>query len=242
MTNADPDQFNAVPRVGIPHNSGDGSARPIDDGRASCSNRTCFSSEQPWLPSVAVFATLLAKILALGDGAAQWSGDHASAYKKWPAFWPDVIRSTLIVLNPSSQLGELWLQSSLCFGSVGSVYAYLFISLSMCLIMSKGFFAPTAGYVDGYLGADASALAPSGFSVFIVVHRLLSVLLKAKKQVSPDLAMTSLGMHLLIESSRIVISPTPSRRQKLVAQLGQVVHKRFLPGRLAKTLGGLGIS
>jgi hypothetical protein len=169
----------------------------------------------------------------------EFKGDHDKAYKRWCAALRSILMTILIVLNTDSNLPEIWIQESLCFGAIGSVVGYCFLSLSLTIQMCRLLLIPILGYVDDYLGGDHThRLAIQGFGIFVRLHQLLRVKLKEGKQVGPNSAMAALGLNVVLKSFQVVVSPSASRRDRLVEALTGVVSLERLAKGQAKRLAG----
>lgn len=233
-------ECNFTGRKGVPHNSGDGSARPVDDCRRSLLNLTAHLLERAFLPTLGMYAVVIARIMAIGSHALLFAGDHLRAYKMWPSKLTDIYLCWLLAWNPKRERPECFLHRSLTFGSLGSVWGYCGVSLLIGLICSKLLLVIIVAYVDDFLGCDSLELAQSAFECFEAVHRWCGIVLKPGKQVSPRDQMVALGLRVLIRSHHVLVAPTQKRRNQLCELLISAITDRKLVPKVAKRLGGLG--
>lgn len=242
---------NWVPRKSIPHNSEAGEFRCIDDGRIAALNIMARIMSNAWLPTLDMFACFLSRLMSMGSDVVAFKGDHWKAYKTWPARAKDRFLSILLVVEraSSNQSGEsgkscepdrvsAWVHDSLMFGSVGSVWAYCPLSLTLAVMLGRLWLVGMVAYVDDYLGGEKSSSGGLGFFLFLEVHRLLGIVLKPEKQKGPSVALAGLGMRILLRRSEIVIAPSSARRNKVSGVLSRFIKDRVVDRSSAKQAAG----
>ena len=222
--------------------------RVIDDCSCGGLNQAVGLSEKFQLHSIDQMASMLAHSLTLsGDNKHPLlqgrTYDLKSAYKQFAIHPDDRAVLRLAVNQPGHDSPVLFGVNALPFGAVGSVSAFLRVSLSIWYIGLKGLGLFWTAFYDDFSVVSRDELVNSAAHSCEMLFKLLGVSFAetGKKATQFDRVFRMLGLVVDmsdLHSGSVSISHTDERRRELIERIDEVLKSNSLTRKEAERLKG----
>ena len=222
--------------------------RVIDDCSCGGLNQAVGLSEKFQLHSIDQMASMLAHSLTLaGENRHPLlqgrTYDLKSAYKQFAIHPDDRAILRLAVNQPDHESPVLFGVNALPFGAVGSVSAFLRVSLSIWFIGLKGLGLFWTAFYDDFSVVSRSELVSSAAHSCEMLFKLLGVsFAETGKKATPfDQVFRMLGLVVDmsdLQSGYVSVSHTDERRRELLEKIDEVLKSGSLTRKEAERLKG----
>ena len=209
--------------------------RRADDWLRSGHNATVWAGDTPPYQGTPTIISGIRRV-ARSSSPELSAVDHEGAYRNFP------VRSPLECATVLPEEGDerIWLHRVLPFGSSGSVWSYIRFADAVCFLSISLLMLAAAHFVDDFYKFESAKTSKPAFASFQKLRRIIGTKMKEAKAKPPDRKQTLLGVEWTISDDELLASPGPSRIEKLVARIKEVLAADALsPQEVAKLAGKL---
>eukprot|EP00438_Fugacium_kawagutii_P030366 Skav223249 [mRNA] locus=scaffold2231:525208:526590:- [translate_table: standard] len=180
------------------------------------------------------FVAVARAIAKAGAKPVLWGTDQASAYRQLPVATPD--HTHVLLFTPWG--ATLWKHRCLMFGAVGSVWAYCRTADCMVFLNRAINFTPSMHYVDDFGTVETESGATSSFKSSHHLWETIGFQFKESKQQHPASSHKMQGVIMTMDRDRFVLSPDPTRVERITLQLREALLQGELHPEEAIKLAG----
>ena len=208
--------------------------RKCEDFKRSWHNSRMVAYDSPIHHGVDYYVQLCRWQAAHGHQPQLCAHDLDAAYRQLPV--GDVDNKWTIIYTPKGPL--LFQHQALPFEAAGSVWALNRFADMVQFAALKVLWIPLYHYVDDFGSSEPSHLADSGFTTFARFFGALGLLMKKKKALKPSSTQKLLGVVFDIQPPSLLLKPCPSRTERMIATMENILKTNTLIPEDAQKLCG----